>query len=360
MKLLFLCGSLENGKDGVGDYTRRLAGELIRQGHSASIISLNDNHINRIEKTEQESDSTKISVLRLPAQLSNKERYKKAEEYINAFNPEWLSLQYVPYSFQKRGLPFGLAKQLQKIGKGRKWHVMFHELWVGSDKNISFKLQIIRTLQKVIIKKTVMKLRPCTIHTNTTLYNTCLMKIGINNKILPLFSNIQIKEHLINKRENIDNELKVVHFGSFSDDVSSFRKQILWLAKYAIYQNKTLQIIIIGNFENLENNITVIRDVAGNLCEINVCGFLSERSISKIFSTADIGISRANHKNYEKSGSTIAMLEYGLPVLLKGEIPSVKIKENVYFYTDNFSEKLRTFPTNRINAVAKQFINELN
>ena len=42
MKLLFLCSSLEPGRDGVGDYTRRLAGECLRQGHEVRLLSLND------------------------------------------------------------------------------------------------------------------------------------------------------------------------------------------------------------------------------------------------------------------------------------------------------------------------------
>ena len=42
MKIIFLCNSLEQGCDGVGDYTRLLACELISKGHTASAIALND------------------------------------------------------------------------------------------------------------------------------------------------------------------------------------------------------------------------------------------------------------------------------------------------------------------------------
>jgi hypothetical protein len=42
MKVLFICGSAQPQRCGVGDYSRRLAGELIRQGHKASIVSLMD------------------------------------------------------------------------------------------------------------------------------------------------------------------------------------------------------------------------------------------------------------------------------------------------------------------------------
>ena len=44
MNILFICGSAEPGKDGVGDYTRRLCGELLRTGHRTRILALCDNH----------------------------------------------------------------------------------------------------------------------------------------------------------------------------------------------------------------------------------------------------------------------------------------------------------------------------
>ena len=46
LKVLFICGGLHPGADGVGDYVRRLAAELICQGHLAGIIALNDAHTN--------------------------------------------------------------------------------------------------------------------------------------------------------------------------------------------------------------------------------------------------------------------------------------------------------------------------
>ena len=42
MKILFICGTFENGKDGVGDYTKRLAKEIIDYGHSVHIIAIHD------------------------------------------------------------------------------------------------------------------------------------------------------------------------------------------------------------------------------------------------------------------------------------------------------------------------------
>ena len=173
MKILFLCGSLELGRDGVGDYTRRLAGELIRQGHQAAIIALNDRHVEFKLDEKQEIETISVLVLRLPSSMSANERFVQAENYIQEFNPKWLSLQYVPFSFQDKGLPIGLGRKLARIGKGRNWHVMFHELWVGMNVEASFKLKIWGIIQREITSSILKQLRPLVIHTQSKLFLFC-------------------------------------------------------------------------------------------------------------------------------------------------------------------------------------------
>ena len=57
MKIAFICGSIEPGRDGVGDYTRRLAIELIKNSYEVAVIALHetiiDERISVNEKNEQ-------------------------------------------------------------------------------------------------------------------------------------------------------------------------------------------------------------------------------------------------------------------------------------------------------------------
>ena len=46
MKIMFICGSLEPGKDGVGDYTRRLCAHLKKHHIEVGILAYNDKFIN--------------------------------------------------------------------------------------------------------------------------------------------------------------------------------------------------------------------------------------------------------------------------------------------------------------------------
>ncbi len=191
-KIAFLCGSLEPGVDGVGDYTRILAAELIRQGNSIVIIALNDKGALAMIEEKQMIESIKIPVLRIPFNYSPSERFAAAKKYIDSFNPDWLSLQYVPYSFHNKGLPFGIRKHLQQLGEGRKWHIMFHELWIGFTKISSLKHKMIGLAQKKLATSIARSLRPNAVTTTNRLYQLLLQKNKITAEILPLFSNIPI------------------------------------------------------------------------------------------------------------------------------------------------------------------------
>ena len=120
MKIVFICSCLEPGRDGVGDYTGRLAAELIRVGHEVSLLALNDRFANAILSGDQERDGIKIPVLRLPSTLSDQDKTVHATNWINSVNPDLLSLQFVPFGFNPKGLPFGLSKILACYKQGTK------------------------------------------------------------------------------------------------------------------------------------------------------------------------------------------------------------------------------------------------
>ena len=84
MRIVFLCGSLEQGRDGVGDYTRKLAGQLIRCGHNVVAVSLNDNYIKENIQCIQKLDGIELSVLRLSSTISFKMQFKIPRQFVPA------------------------------------------------------------------------------------------------------------------------------------------------------------------------------------------------------------------------------------------------------------------------------------
>ena len=110
---LTLGNRLEPGKDGVGDYTRKLACVINNNGYKAKIIAINDRRLDEEEYTGTQTDEgTEIAVLRLSSKLSWDIRVQKAKAFVEAFDPGWISLQYVPFGFHIKGLPFALSTRL--------------------------------------------------------------------------------------------------------------------------------------------------------------------------------------------------------------------------------------------------------
>src|SRR5690606_23208079 len=159
---------------------------------SVGILAYNDKYI--LDKIEafQESEGYDIPSLRLPCTLKNKIRCNEAKNWVDLHNPEWLSLKFVVYSFNSKGLPFGLSNQLKKIGSNRKWHIMFHETWLGMKTRDSLDYLIIGEIQKLIVRFIKKRLNFNVVHTHTQFYLRELKKLNFQPLYLPIFSNIPI------------------------------------------------------------------------------------------------------------------------------------------------------------------------
>jgi glycosyltransferase involved in cell wall biosynthesis len=316
MKIMFIVGSLVEKKNGVADYVLNLSKNLEKLGHQVAIISINDTkHITNNNKIISQESNPKV---RLSNNLPIKNKIELINQTAEQFNPDWISIQFVSFAYHKKGLPFSLIYLLKGIKK-YKLHVMFHELWIDYKNSISFKNKILGKLQEVCIKMLLYKLKPQLI---TTSINTYLSKLEKNNAhLLPLFGNIKSlkNEHLY----SLKNEINVVFFGSFSPNHYEFLIQLNWIKEYSKSKMLPVKFNVIGNNGiHKEAAFSAIKNVLGQYA-LNCIGEKDENEISDIFLNADIGVSRANYEYFGKSGSTLAMLEHGLPVLLRGEQPTI-------------------------------------
>jgi len=318
MKIVFICGSIEPGKDGVGDYTRRLAGEIIRQGHKASILSINDKYVTISSEEIHDDSGTKIQTLRLPGNKNYSQKIQSAKEFIDSINPDWLSLQYVPFSFQSKGLHFGLSGILSKIGKGRKWHIMFHELWVLESHY--FRVRVLSLVQKWLLKLAIFKLQPESLHTSIKLYQEELIKIKIKADILPLFSNIPIcgepntRELYLNFKPEKSKQL--LYFGAAPGNeltaliVKGIRQYLL------VNPDINLKLIIVSFSSPMLVKFcnSLSKELADLKFQFDHFEDMKSQDLSLIMKQINVGIIRSSIDYIGKSGSAVAMLEHGLPL----------------------------------------------
>jgi len=364
MKILFICGCLEPGKDGVGDYCRQLAAEIIRKGYAATIVSYNDAYTQTIEQTDQYVDDVGVSVVRIPSKFKSIKKIAGAKAWTQKFNPDWISVQFVPYAFHDKGLPFLLSKQLRAIGTDRKWHIMFHELWIGvSTDNLSIKQNLIKYFQKQLIYRLIDRLSPKIINTSIATYERELDFVGC--EMLPLFGNIPIVNDAIASLDGDD--LRVVIFGTFSSDLDGFRSQLIWLKSNAIRLKRSLQITIMGNGGKFKLESLAILCQFTDSSKIIDMGLVSEETVSKVFLSAHVGISRADAQNWGKSGSTVAMLEHGLNVILRGSkfnsvvhpILDVYAKQLFFVVDDSTTLQYRKSTASLLKPVCDIFLDKL-
>lgn len=316
--IIFICGSLEPGRDGVGDYTRRLASELILKGHRAGIIALNDHYVSVSVEGFQYSDGIEIPINRLPSVYSSQQRFKQAQIWINEFAPRWLSLQFVPFAFNSKGLPFGMGKLLASIGKGKTWHIMVHELWVGMDREASIKFVYWGWLQRQLIKFLFATLKPLIIHTQCNLYQHMLKKIGLKSQYLPLFGNIPIvsgQTTLHNSTKNSSSNDDIISFVIFGG-IHPGAPITPFVEELKIYSNNTGKRIVLkmlGRCGAEQLHWEKAWQQAGLTVEI--LGEQSPETISAVLGSSNFGLSTTPDLLIEKSGSVAAMREHGLPIL---------------------------------------------
>ncbi|MEP2278767.1 hypothetical protein [Maribacter sp.] len=337
LNIVFICGSLEPGKDGVGDYTRRLASEIIRQGNIASIIALNDTFCKTIKKENQISDTISVSTLRLSSTNSIDKRIYQAKCWVNERNVDWVSLQYVPYSFSAKGIPLNLATQLRKIANYQKWHIMFHELAVGIENEASIKHRLIGKIQFHVIKSLRKKLKPQVVHTQTQLYLKLLDNLNFKVSLLPLFSNIPIKNLKPNGKgikSKLRNEIVLVLFGGIHSNVP-FENFTIEAASYSKTKNIPISLLTLGR--NGNELIKLINCAKKQKLEIRNMGEQTFSNISKILSSSTIGITTTPLALVEKSGSVAAMLAHKLDIICVSrdwnmKDPNILEIKNIYNY----------------------------
>jgi hypothetical protein len=347
MRFLFICGSVEVGRDGVGDYTRRLSLELVSQGHLVRIIGINDTVTTSVSEKLQASGSQEIEVWRFPSSSTWIDRVCKLERQLNEFQPDWISLQYVPYSFHKKGIPYYFVKSLTCLNKKWHWHIMFHETWLGLSSLSPLKHKIVGYFQRMVAKWMIKTLRPEKITTSNRLYQIVLENATIRASILPLFSNIPLAKQSSDFEQEILQKLDLDHanlqgyiilgiFGSLHKGFD-FVKVITEELEKAEAQNKQLLFLSFGRMGN-RDEFERLEKIFQEKVSFKVLGELPEVQVSATLNILDLAISCTPFEHIGKSGVYAALRLHNVKVLLPfaDKIPELEgeiIKYNDYLHS---------------------------
>ena len=322
MNIILLCASMEPGRDGVGDYTRRLAANLQNRNHSVLVVALHDKFLQDISVLEQDSEGISVPVVRVPATMPAKQRINYLAQLHQVKQADWVSIQFVNFGFNKYGLPFELLKLPGVLNAKIKFHIMFHELWCGMGVSSGLKEKVLGQAQKLFIKAFIYALKPSKIFTSIVRYGRFLNTIGQNAGIVPIYSNISVNaanetelQSFINSgplAEVIRHQSELLILGFFG---TIYNCPGLWhllesAGKAAASLNKKLFVLNIGH----NRNSTLLDDVGAKY--YYQTGSVSPETINGLMKLVNVGVVTTPADSIDKSGTAIAWLERSTPVLI--------------------------------------------
>lgn len=319
MNILFIVGCLEAGKDGVGDYTRRLAEQYSAKGVSCFVVALYDPYVRQAEILSQDN----LVLFRLPHHVPFHHKIDQCKKNLGNISFDWISLQYVSYAFDKRGLNSSLPHFISQMkGPGTQVHIMFHELWIGEDMGAPWQKKILGHLQRFLIKRMVRKCQPRKIHTSIPIFKQLLKNNEIEANLLPLFSNIPINKTpdftwISSKleKESVAREhtFIVCMFGSIIPDWDPTLCSKT-LNEISNRSGKTILLLSVGKI-GAGNGLWEKMKQTHLDWKFVLLGEQPPERISDVLHFADCGLSSVPSHIIGKSGAFAAMREHGLPVL---------------------------------------------
>ncbi len=371
-KIIFLLGTLQPAICGVADYTILLANKLESKGYLCYCIAINDRYI-KPESFQTVSKHENGKNFRISSKIPWNKRKNILRSLIDNINPDFISLQYVPHSFHKKGLPYELIGLLKNVRDDYKWEFMAHELWGGSKKRMRDKGLYI--LQKWLTLYVIKVINPKIVHVSNHNYQERLLKEGIKSKILPLFSNIPyFKTPYENKRKN--NTWTFVIFGMISSDwnpyelLENIEKARL---KHGLEYCNFISIGKCGEYgEKLWRQLSVASKTIYPYFIFKLMGKISAEEISYHLQSADFGLTRTPSQLVEKSGAIAAMHAHGLPVIinnihekntrwhkrLKEDSKYILLDQDIIENIVKYKNKLK--PVDQLTETAQVFIDDMN
>ena len=330
MKVLFVTRNFPPVVCGVGDYTNRLIDKFVEDGHRVSVLTtraaVTVNHPNVIP-----SHINKWNLFTIPAILN-------ACAFVK---PDYISFQYVPYSFDKRGMPLWVVF-LYLCLRIKKYNVIttFHEVGIRYTKNNIKKT--ITSISQFFIAYCIAKLSYKNI-TSMDLYMGYLKKysnevykIPIGANILPLPVNEDYL-HGLKKTVAPNNEFIFSTFGTRISDT------LLHALAALKEENHKAKLLLLGNipsktrdhFRALANKLNISQDIyiTGYLAEAELFAWLK---VSSLFVQSEFVSATGEGGICTKSGSLAAAFAAGLPILgTKGDTTDAIFKDNENIFLIN-------------------------
>ncbi len=327
VKIAIICSRAEAGRDGVGDYSVRLAAGFEACGHNTLVLAERDMMLAASTPTIETRDN--IRVVRLPASAADSQRGEWLAAQLDAFAPDWVILQFVCWGLADRGIlappPTSLLAALSR------WRVAIycHELWLGLDRGATMRHRLWGWRQRRSILRFLALARPALVLTSNPAYCAILERFGWRARILPLHGNIPVSDGAADEARQLIRQrlgripwrerrevLLLAVFGSVLPAWNP-RPALSWLRTEAERRGQRVLLASIGRPSQVgEALLAGLAIDAGPSLACVALGEAAPRMVSGLLQEADIGLPSTDWLLLGKSGGAAAMQEHGLPILV--------------------------------------------
>ncbi len=318
MTLVLLCNRFPPAVDGVGDYTFHLGIALARLGWTIHIIC---------KKQEIQSPPEGISVHPI-VRTWDRKNLNSVLTLIRRLRPDWVSVQYVPSGFQRRGLPFLLPAFFRQLYKSKiRSSITFHEVHVRLQ---GWKGWLLGSLQRRIARRMCRFADTCV--TSIDFYRDLLAPFHRDIRLIPVGANIPRTPLAAGEREALRERL----LPGCSFIISTFGRRDLGALLNAVAQWGQTDT---GKIGLLACGALPPDKPLPEMPWVHYTGYLPAEKIgaylqcSDLFALPDFVSERGEGGTCTKSGSLAAAYASGLPVIgVKGDMtnPLLQHGENIW------------------------------
>lgn len=291
MKILFLLPTIDFGRDGIADYTSRLADYCRKENNEVELVPLGRN-----------------DWIKKPRALAK--TLEQATSRIRGFSPDAISWQFDPRIFHPRAVvPAGIVPDFSRFAK--RVQLMAHETWEGDEEGASVKRRLKGALQRHGVLAALRKIHPHITHASSPLYLHHLDQAHVPSKLLPLFSSVPVIGSDSDARQDYGADtLSMVIFGGFRDHW----EQRELLGKLRDSGRNWIFHHVGRNSEH--EKLVEFRKACSGWSEFIEHGEQTPTQISKLFLNCHFAISTYNLLHLQKSSIYATFVDHGLPVIV--------------------------------------------
>lgn len=319
--------TLESGI-GPADANVLLARELLSRGHAVSLCALNDpRRMDVLTESRLVGDSS-VNTLHIPESLTWEQKAKHLRTFLEEAKPGFILFRFIPYSLNPKGIVWNAAKFLPQVFRDTPTIWLVDEIWLGSDSG-KLRHRLVGLLQKRSILRLLKRSNPHRVFTNNEYNAKTLRKCGVPAASLRLFGNIPVvapdnfqwmAHELANAQipVTLANRNELLLLGIFGVFHADWNPDLFMAAlqKKAEQHGKKVCFVGIGSLRSYDDHWRNTSNAWGVSFRFVHLGCRDEREVSLFLQSVDFGLTTNPYYLVGKSGTCMAMLDHGLPILV--------------------------------------------